>query len=58
VLEEARVPRSLTDLAGLMVSAADFLAAVQETAVQPIWVVDPDEGSPARRLRRDRCARL
>ena len=37
-----RVPRSLTDLAGLKVDAEDFLAAVLETAAQPIWVVDPD----------------
>jgi PAS domain-containing protein len=36
------VPGSLTDLAGLKVDAEDFLAAVLETAVQPIWVVDPD----------------
>ena len=35
-------PHSLTDLAGLRVSAEDFLAAVLETAAQPIWVVDPD----------------
>jgi PAS domain S-box-containing protein len=35
------VPRSLTDLVGLDVSAADFLAAVLEAAAQPIWVVDP-----------------
>ena len=34
---------SLTDLAGLSVSAEDFLAAVLETAAQPIWVVDPDD---------------
>ena len=33
---------SLTDLVGLNVSAEDFLAAVLETAAQPIWVVDPD----------------
>ncbi len=36
------MPESLTDLAGLSVSVEDFLAAVLETAVQPIWVVDPD----------------
>ena len=36
------MPRSLTDLAGLNVSAADFLAAVLGAAAQPIWVVDPD----------------
>jgi PAS domain S-box-containing protein len=35
-------PHSLTDLAGLRVSAEDFLAAVLETVAQPIWVVDPD----------------
>src|SRR3954462_429333 len=33
-------PHSLTDLAGLRVSTEDFLAAVLETAAQPIWVVD------------------
>jgi PAS domain S-box-containing protein len=37
------VPGSLTDLAGLSVSAEDFLGAVLETAAQPIWVVDPDD---------------
>jgi PAS domain S-box-containing protein len=36
------VPHSLTDLVGPHVSAEDFLAAVLETAPQPIWVVDPD----------------
>jgi PAS domain S-box-containing protein len=36
------MPRSLTDLAGLNVSAEVFLAAVLDTAAQPIWVVDPD----------------
>jgi PAS domain S-box-containing protein len=36
------VPHSLTDLAGLKVSTEDFLAAVVETAVQPLWVVDPE----------------
>ena len=36
------MPHSLTDLAGLSASAEDFLAAVLETAAQPIWVVDPD----------------
>jgi PAS domain S-box-containing protein len=36
------VPGSLTDLAGLNLNAADFLAAVLEAAAQPIWVVDPD----------------
>jgi PAS domain S-box-containing protein len=33
-------PQSLTHLAGLRVSTEDFLAAVLETAAQPIWVVD------------------
>jgi PAS domain S-box-containing protein len=37
------VPESLTDLAGLRVDAKDFLAAVLETAAQPIWVVGPDD---------------
>jgi len=36
------VPGSLIDLAGLRVGAEDFLAAVLDTAAQPIWVVDPD----------------
>jgi signal transduction histidine kinase len=36
------VPESLTDLAGLRVNPADFLAAVLEAAAQPICVVDPD----------------
>jgi PAS domain S-box-containing protein len=36
-------PHSLTDLAGLRVSAVDFLAAVSETAAQPVWVVDSDD---------------
>jgi PAS domain S-box-containing protein len=36
------VPHSLTDLAGLKVSAEDFLATALETTAQPIWVVDPD----------------
>jgi PAS domain S-box-containing protein len=36
-------PHSPTDLADLGVSAEDFLAAVSETAAQPIWVVDPDD---------------
>jgi PAS domain S-box-containing protein len=36
-------PHSLTDLAGLRVSAEDFLAAVSETVAQPVWVVDPDD---------------
>ena len=37
------VPESLTDLAGLSRSAAEFLAAVLDTAAQPIWVVDPHD---------------
>jgi PAS domain S-box-containing protein len=37
------VPDSLTDLAGLLVDAEDFLGAVLETTAQPIWVVDPDD---------------
>jgi PAS domain-containing protein len=37
------VPQSLTDLSGFTASAEDFLAAVLETAAQPIWVVDPDD---------------
>jgi PAS domain S-box-containing protein len=37
------VPHSLTDLVGPNVSAEGFLAAVLETAAQPIWVVDPDD---------------
>jgi PAS domain S-box-containing protein len=36
-------PHSLTDLAGLRISAEDFLGAVSETAAQPVWVVDPDD---------------
>ncbi len=36
------MPHSFTDLVGPDVSAEDFLAAVLETAAQPIWVVDPD----------------
>ena len=36
-------PQPLTDLAGLRVSAEDFLAAVSEAAAQPILVVDPDD---------------
>jgi hypothetical protein len=48
------VPESLTDLAGLRVSAEDFLAAVLDAA-QPIWVVDPDDvirfANPARSRR-------
>ncbi|MCW2984402.1 MAG: histidine kinase [Conexibacter sp.] len=34
---------SLTDLAGLTISAEDFLAAVSGTAAQPVWVVDPHD---------------
>jgi PAS domain S-box-containing protein len=34
---------SLTDLAGLRISAEDFLAAMSETAAQPVWVVDRDD---------------
>ena len=41
-LDRLSVPHSFTDLAGLNASAEDFLAAVLETAAQPIWVVDPD----------------
>jgi PAS domain S-box-containing protein len=37
------VPRSFTDLAGLDVSAEDFLSAVLGAAGQPIWVVDRDD---------------
>src|SRR4051812_5375951 len=36
-------PHSLTDLAGLRISADAFLAAASETAAQPVWVVDPDD---------------
>ena len=36
------MPGSLTDLAGLSISAEDFLRAVFETTAQPIWVVDHD----------------
>jgi PAS domain S-box-containing protein len=36
------VPRPLTDLAGLNVTAEDLLAAVLDASAQPIWVVDPD----------------
>ena len=36
------MPDSLTDLAGLSVSAEEFLGAVLETTAQPIWVVDLD----------------
>ena len=34
------MPERLTDLAGLSISAEDFLRAVLETAARPIWVVD------------------
>jgi PAS domain S-box-containing protein len=37
------LPHSLTDLAGLSISGDDFLAAVSETAAQPVWVVDPGD---------------
>jgi hypothetical protein len=37
------VPDSFTDLAGLDVSAEDFLSAVLAAAGQPIWVVDWDD---------------
>ena len=36
------MPHFLTDLAGLNVSTEEFLAAVLDTAAQPIWVVDSD----------------
>jgi PAS domain S-box-containing protein len=36
-------PHSLTDLAGLRVSAEDFLAAASETAAPPVWVVDRND---------------
>ncbi len=36
-------PYALNDLAGLRVSAEDFLDAVSETAAQPVWVVDPED---------------
>ena len=52
------MPHSLTDLAGLSVSAEDFLAAVLETAAQPIWVVDPRRRDPVRQPGRDRGAGL
>jgi PAS domain S-box-containing protein len=37
------VPHFLTDLAGVEVSAEEFLVAVLDTAAQPIWVVGPDD---------------
>jgi PAS domain-containing protein len=36
-------PDSLTDLAGVRVSAEDFLAAVSARAAQPIWGINPDD---------------
>jgi PAS domain S-box-containing protein len=36
------LPDSPTDLGGWKFGAEDFLAAVLQTAAQPIWVVDPD----------------
>ena len=36
------MPRSLTDLSGLNVNTADFLAAMLEATGQPMWVVDRD----------------
>jgi PAS domain S-box-containing protein len=36
-------PHSLTELAGLRISGEDFLAAVSESAAQPVWVVDQDD---------------
>ena len=36
-------PHSLTNPAGLRINADDLLAAVSETAAQPVWVVDPDD---------------
>jgi PAS domain S-box-containing protein len=37
------VPGAPIDLAGLNVTAEDFLAAVLDTTTQPIWVVDPND---------------
>ena len=37
------MPHSLSDLAGLKVSAEAFLGAVLKTAAQPLCVVDPDD---------------
>ena len=34
--------RSLTDLAGVSVTAEDFLGGVLEAVAQPVWVVDPE----------------
>ncbi len=36
------MPHALPDLTGLTARPEEFLAAVLETAAQPIWVVDPD----------------
>jgi PAS domain S-box-containing protein len=36
-------PHSLSDLTGLRVGAEDLLAAVSNAAMQPLWVVDPDD---------------
>ena len=36
-------PHSLSDLTGLRVGAEDLLAAVSSAAMQPLWVVDPDD---------------
>jgi PAS domain S-box-containing protein len=41
-IDAATTPPALTDLDGLKVSDEGFLAAVVETAAQPIWVVDPE----------------
>ena len=38
------MPHFLTDLAGVKVSTEEFLAAVLDTAAQPICVLDPDDG--------------
>jgi PAS domain S-box-containing protein len=40
---ELALADSLTELAGLTVGAADFLAAALGTAAPPLWVVDPDD---------------
>jgi PAS domain S-box-containing protein len=37
------LPHSLTDLSGLNVDTADFLAAMLEATGQPMWVVDSDD---------------
>jgi PAS domain-containing protein len=61
------VPDSLIDLAGLTVSAEEFLTAVLETMAQPIRAVDPEGrirfANPAaiaalRDARGARCGRL